>query len=203
MKILLQYCYYGMLIILLIGGVVFSSLTIPNYAEIEQVEIEVNDVNLQKSAGSVFYKNKTFNGYLVKYEKTKLISKAEYIEGMRSGEAVQYYNNGTLKERRFYIDNKKQGNHQGWWDSGQLKFNYHFKDGLHEGSAQEWFHDGSPFRFFNYKNGKEEGAQKMWEGNGSIRANYVVVEGRRFGLIGLKNCKSVKDRYDKYEAISY
>ena len=36
--------------------------------------------------------------------------------------------------------------------------------------------------------GYEEGSQKAWWQNGVIRANYVVKNGRRYGLIGLKLC---------------
>ena len=41
---------------------------------------------------------------------------------------------------------------------------------------------------FHYKNGKEVGSQRLWKADGSIKANYEVVGGERFGLIGLKKC---------------
>jgi antitoxin component YwqK of YwqJK toxin-antitoxin module len=44
---------------------------------------------------------------------------------------------------------------------------------------------------FNYKNGKETGSQRLWKPDGSIKANYEVVNGERFGLIGLKKCYTV------------
>ena len=45
--------------------------------------------------------------------------------------------------------------------------------------------------FFNYKKGKESGSQRLWKTDGSIKANYDVVNGERFGLIGLKKCYQV------------
>ena len=45
----------------------------------------------------------------------------------------------------------------------------------------------------NYYNGKEQGSQKVWYNNGKIKSNYVVKDGRRYGLLGTKNCTNVKD----------
>ena len=46
------------------------------------------------------------------------------------------------------------------------------------------------FRDFNYINSKETGSQKLWYETGKIKANYEVINGERFGLIGLKKMLS-------------
>jgi antitoxin component YwqK of YwqJK toxin-antitoxin module len=45
----------------------------------------------------------------------------------------------------------------------------------------------------HFKDGQEEGSQKLWYDNGKIRANYVIIKGKRYGLLGTKNCKNVSD----------
>jgi hypothetical protein len=35
------------------------------------------------------------------------------------------------------------------------------------------------------------GQQRMWWPDGTLRANYVVRDGRRYGLLGAKGCVSV------------
>ena len=40
----------------------------------------------------------------------------------------------------------------------------------------------------SYKNGYELGEQKIWDKNGEIVTNYIIKNGRRFGLLGKKNC---------------
>jgi antitoxin component YwqK of YwqJK toxin-antitoxin module len=40
-------------------------------------------------------------------------------------------------------------------------------------------------------NGKEEGTQKAFKSDGRIKANYTVINGERFGLIGMKRCFTV------------
>jgi len=56
------------------------------------------------------------------------------------------------------------------------------------GESAEWFSNGQIVRQFSYVDGKEEGPQKMWYEDGSIRANYVVKNGKRYGSIGAKGC---------------
>ena len=45
----------------------------------------------------------------------------------------------------------------------------------------------------NYVKGHEEGSQKMYYDNGKIRSNYTIIAGRRYGLLGTKNCVNVAD----------
>ena len=44
------------------------------------------------------------------------------------------------------------------------------------------------YREFTYAAGKEAGPPRMWYPDGSLRASYVVKDGRRYGLMGSKGC---------------
>ena len=88
---------------------------------------------------------------------------------------------------------KKIGKHIGYWENGQPQFEFYFEDGEHHGVAKEWYQNGQTYRTFHYEHGYEQGSQKMWWENGIIRANYVVKNGRRYGLIGLKLCMNPND----------
>jgi hypothetical protein len=35
--------------------------------------------------------------------------------------------------------------------------------------------------------------QTWWYDNGKVKSNYRIIEGRRFGLLGTKNCINVSD----------
>ena len=48
-------------------------------------------------------------------------------------------------------------------------------------------------RVSNYKNGYEHGQQKIWYPDGRIKSNYIIKNGRRYGLLGIKNCINVSD----------
>lgn len=171
---------------------------------IPDILIEATDITLKKKAAVLYKADSLFSGYILAYHSNKtLASKAGYLNGELQGEAIKYYENGQLQERRFYHDNRKTGHHEGFWSNGVRKFEYFFEKGIHEGTLKEWYKTGEPFRFFNYEAGKESGAQRMWESDGTVRANYVVKDGHRYGLIGLKNCKSVTNEEGLYTAIAY
>lgn len=164
----------------------------------------ISDPNLTKKAALVYLNDSLYSGFLVShYEDGKLQSMAGYVKGKLEGESFQYYNNGQLRESRFYRKNRKTGHHIGFWPDGEQKFAYDFESGIHVGELKEWYASGQPYRFFNYIEGQENGSQKMWGLDGTIRANYVVKNDHRYGLIGLKNCKSVTDEEGLFTAIAY
>ncbi|MEM1408690.1 MAG: toxin-antitoxin system YwqK family antitoxin [Bacteroidota bacterium] len=172
--------------------------------QIPDYTLKVSEHKVSRNGSLILVNGKKYSGYLVDYYPNgQLKMKAGYLNGLREGKARKYYDNGALMETRYYADNKKNGRHQGWWVNGNQKFDYYFVKGEHEGMQKEWFNQGSLFKQLTYHLGKEEGAQKMWEVSGKIRANYVVKDGRRYGLIGLKNCKSVNNEKGIYTALIY
>ncbi|MFC2109824.1 toxin-antitoxin system YwqK family antitoxin [Bacteroidota bacterium] len=163
-------------------------------------------INLQEDANSIEiksrllnYNHQLFTGELIDFYDTPTNSKPKlscfYKEGEKHGIELKWHENGTINTKRIYKNNIKIGIHKAWWENGNPKFEYHFNDsGAYTGVLKEWFQTGQPYRFFNYENGREEGSQKMWKPNGAIQANYVIVNGERFGLIGLKTCDPVSTK---------
>tara|TARA_B100000809_G_scaffold249300_2_gene280462 strand:+ start:31932 stop:32477 length:546 start_codon:yes stop_codon:yes gene_type:complete len=161
--------------------------------EKETLIVESISENISFKKNVLFYKGNAYSGVLVvRYKNQELREKRNYKKGLLHGDQIVWYADGEKGSVRFYTSGVKTGIHQGWWQNGKKKFEFHFnKKGEHDGISNEWFEDGTAFKFFHYKNGKEEGSQKMFKPNGNIRANYVVVQGDRFGLIGLKKCDPV------------
>ncbi len=154
---------------------------------------------LEVKNGVLFYKNLPFNGTLKFFDEiNQTHNESNYLEGKKHGEERKYYLNDSLSEVRFYKKGLKVGVHKSWWKNGNKKFEYSYNDlGTYDGPFNEWYKNGQAAKAFNYKNGKESGVQKMWLLNGKIRANYTVLNGERFGLIGLKKCYTVKTNEDK------
>ena len=73
------------------------------------------------------------------------------------------------------------------------KFEFVANDDTYEGEMKQWNVDEQLIHLANFKNGQEEGSQKLWYDNGKIRANYVIIKGKRYGLLGTKNCRNVSD----------
>lgn len=104
-----------------------------------------------------------------------------------------YYPNHQLMECREYRNGMKNGKQIAYWNNGNKRFEYTAKNDEYEGEMKEWDYNGKLFHLAHYKNGQEEGIQKLWYENGQIRANYMMLRGRRYGLLGTKNCKNVSD----------
>ena len=167
--------------------------------EVEQVSLTASNIDLEIVNGILLYKNMPFSGEIKSFDEinqTKNIT--TYFKGAKHGIEQKWYSNDSLAEVRYYTNGLKVGVHKSWWENGCPKFEYPYSNtGSYDGTLKEWYVNGQQVLEFNYKNGKESGIQRMWLANGNIRANYTVVEGERFGLIGLKKCYTVKTNNDE------
>jgi antitoxin component YwqK of YwqJK toxin-antitoxin module len=85
-----------------------------------------------------------------------------------------------------------------FWENGKKRFEYTAVNDAYEGELKEWAENGQLFHLAHYKNGQEDGVQKMWHANGKIRSNFVIINGRRYGLLGTKNCKNRDEKLLAY-----
>lgn len=142
----------------------------------------------------VFLGDKKYNGFLLELSSSNDTLLVEgYMDGLLSGVCKKWYPNKQLKEERTYIGGKKNGKQIAYWENGNKRFEFIAKNDAYEGELKEYSSDGHLFHLGTYVNGQEEGPQKMWYNNGKIRANYVIIKGVRYGLLGTKNCRNVSD----------
>ena len=116
-----------------------------------------------------------------------------FISGKEHGTWKKFFPNGKLKAIREYGNGKKIGEYIAWWDNGNRMVDYLFANDEYNGTCKEWNRDGIMIKEMNYKKGYEDGMQRSWFDNGKIRANYKMIEGRRYGLLGTKNCVNASD----------
>jgi antitoxin component YwqK of YwqJK toxin-antitoxin module len=160
--------------------------------DVPNVYVNAGDASLHQHEGVLYSNQQPYSGYTFETFKNGDTAKVTpYLNGKEEGWRKGYYPNKQLAEERFYKQGKKEGAHKAWWPNGSLKFEYHFINDEHDGELKEWFSNGKLSRLFHYVKGHEDGSQKMWWENGDIRANYVIKEGKRFGLIGQKLCRNV------------
>jgi antitoxin component YwqK of YwqJK toxin-antitoxin module len=116
-----------------------------------------------------------------------------YLDGKEHGEWRKYYSSNKIKERRFFTNGQKTGEYIAWWENGNKQLQYLFVADEYEGTCKEWSETGFLNKIMKYKKGHEEGQQQCWYDNGKIKANYIIKDGRRYGLLGTKNCINVSD----------
>ena len=143
--------------------------------------------------GVLFLNNKPFKGILLSYhENGTKKSEIRYKKGKKYGIEKKWYKDGKIRMERQYFNGIKINIHKGWWDNEKLKYRYVFdNNGRYNGKVEEWYVNGQKLREFNYTEGLENGKQKLWDLDGDIKANYEVINGERYGLIGLKKCFTI------------
>lgn len=165
-----------------------------NTKKIPDTYIEVSAPSLEKIQDVIYFNGKKFDGFVYQmYNPKDTAFIKSYLNGIEEGVHKSWYANTQLSEERFYHLGKKEGTHRAWWEDGKIQTIYQISNDEYSGIFKEWNREGHLIKFFHYKNGQEEGSQKLYYDNGSIRSNYIIISGRRYGLLGTKNCKNVKN----------
>lgn len=153
------------------------------------------DIALQNDAGIRKVNSKPFTGIVYSFipGTTDTLAVACFINGREDGEWRRYYANQQLAERRYFSKGKKAGIFEGWWPNGKRRLLYYFNNGEYDGNCKDWNDKGKLMSSMNYRNGYENGLQQQFYENGKVKANYVMTDGRRYGLLGTKNCVNVSD----------
>lgn len=153
------------------------------------------EAGLHMQNGLVYYGEQPFSGrlYTLHDRSADTAELCSYINGKEHGEWKRFYASGKLREKRWFENGKKTGELISYWENGKKQMQYFFLKGEYEGTCSEWNQDGKLIKQMNYKKGYEEGLQQCWYDNGKIKANYIIRNGRRYGLLGTKNCINVSD----------
>ena len=180
------------LVLIFIFGACYSpQLTVPDVSADAD-----KDADFRFENGLLLHRNQPFSGYAERfYASGQRRSKEAYIAGKAENIHKKWDENGQLLEQRSYLNNHKHGIHRGWWPNGNRKFEYYFIDDIPIETHSEWYDNGRLFTRFSYNRfGQPEGSQQMWYNTGQIKANYVVKNGRRYGLLGAKGCMGENER---------
>lgn len=146
-------------------------------------------------------KNNEYEGEFLKYNtEGKLIIKANYIDGKREGEYLEYTPGGSLLVIKAHykngeLDGKYFEYHLG---TGELIFEIDYKEGKYNGRYKTYnFRNGALEEDIEYKNGIREG--KYFRYVGYLTNNYLIEEGT------YKNGKrdGIWKNYDYQGNISY
>lgn len=156
---------------------------------------EYNPLDFKFSKDTLYFKGEKYSGLLFKLFNNSIDTSelATYSNGLLDGASRKWYSKNQLLEKRYYELGKKNGLQVSYWPNGKKRFEFTAVDNKYEGKLEEWDQKGLLTHLANFKDGQENGVQKMWYENGNIRSNYIIKNGRRYGLLGTKNCVNVTD----------
>ncbi len=158
-------------------------------------KVKATDPLLISTNGIMYFADKPFSGtvYSLFNDTGDTVFTASFAEGKEDGTWKKWFAPGKVSEVREFANGKKVGVYKAFWENGNKKLLYQFADDEYNGACFEWNSNGMLTREMTYVKGHEEGVQRMFYDNGKVRSNYVMVNGRRFGLLGTKNCVNVSD----------
>ncbi|MES2800498.1 MAG: hypothetical protein V4638_10820 [Bacteroidota bacterium] len=111
------------------------------YRDMKKDSIWLNFTPAGRLSSSETYKNDVLEGKMIVYyipetmeNTSKLISAVyNYKAGLRSGEAIEYFESGTIKSKGMYEDNKKVGVWDTFHSNGKKMMMERYKKGVHHG----------------------------------------------------------------------
>ena len=193
--------------------IVFIQLSCSSHQEMVRIEPKIAKTvppNLVNSTDTLFSQRQDtvylgdifFTGYrYTLYANNDTAQLQSYFNGVEEGTQKKWYSDKQPREERFYINGKKEGIHQSWWPDGKPKMYFEAKGDEYCGLFREWYSSGLMSKEFHYANGHEEGSERLWWDNGKVRANYVIRDGKKYGLLGLTICVNPFDSITKQNKI--
>ena len=157
------------------------------------ITFNATDPDLNFKNGYWYYKSDLFSGTILEhFENNAVHKKTQYLQGRENGWQIIFYPGGSLSEKRFYTNGEKDIVHTGWWPNGNMRFEYHFAKGIYDGDYKEWYETGEQLKYIHYTKGVDDWG-KGWRQNGKLYMNFVVRNGRRYGLNNSNLCYTVKN----------
>lgn len=178
---------------LIILAMIFSGCQ--QHQEAAYAYVNADSVVPQMVNGIMYMEGKPFTGIIYSlYSGTKDTAwLSGYRKGKEHGAWKKKFPGGHLRETRMFDNGEKTGEYAAWWDNGHPMLQYFFREDEYEGCCREWNRDGTLVKEMNYNKGYEQGWQRAWYDNGKIKTNYRIINGKRYGLLGTKNCVNVSD----------
>jgi len=147
-----------------------------------------------------YFNTKPLDGTTIEYYPSGGIKRqSKFRDGLLNGNVTTWYPEGNKQSVRFYNNGEKEGTHTGWWPNGNVRFEYQFSRGMYHGTFREWYENGKPLHLFNYREGNEVSAVG-WRDNGKTYINFVVRNGKKYGLTNTRLCYSLKDENGIYQS---
>lgn len=94
----------------------------------------------------------------------KLESVVVYEKNIRQGDAIFYWENGNIKEKRNYVNDKVFGTVTSLYDNGNMKEQYSIEDGRRDGPATFYDSTGNVIEDVMFENGVRKGQEFLLVG---------------------------------------
>jgi len=194
MKVTKTLSVFVSLLIVVACSMVRKEEPVVNGSRIKRLYYKADSVKVMNKQGITYINDSIANGYIILLNTTNdTLALDGFLNGKKQGRCYTKYTYKHYRSVENYIKGKAEGWQRKWWENGILKYEAHFQQDVFDGRLREWNPKGVLMRENRYVNGQEEGKQRMWYDNGKLRANYMVKDGRTYGLTGTMNCSNAAE----------
>jgi len=114
-------------------------------------------------------KDGTKNGSYESYYSGKLVSKANYKEGIESGKRVIFYENGNPEIEENYRNGALEGDYRVYYKTGELKLVSNYQNNTIQGQVKKYYQSGQLMEDVAFVDNEENGPfVEFWE-NGNLK----------------------------------
>ncbi len=106
------------------------------------------------------------------------LSRIQYEDGKRNGEAVYFHGNGQLEAEGDYRNGGQNGPWLSYHKNGQLGAEGDYRNGERNGPWLSYHNSGGVYRKLTYQNGKANGPYVEYNENGQVFAKGTYQNGR-------------------------
>lgn len=139
------------------------------------VEIKDDDGNLLERYQ--VDKEGTRVGVYESYNGGKLVSKANYKEGIQSGKRVIFFENGNPEIEENYKNGALEGDYKVYYDTGELMLESKYVDNTIQGQVKKYYKSGQLMEDVAFVNNEENGPfVEYWE-NGNLKWEGTYLNG--------------------------
>lgn len=111
----------------------------------------------------------------------KALVQSQFKEGLREGEQLTYYTNGTLFSRERFVKGKPHGLQEYFFADEVKRAAIPFIEGKIHGTVELFFPDGSLCRSIGFLEGKRHGSEKVFNRRGILIAEALFSQGKAAG----------------------
>lgn len=124
-----------------------------------------------KLHSSYVYKNDLRNGEHKRYnyKGSLVLEQGFYLDDLKTGEWVKYFENGKIDTKQSYVNDKENGQYLSYYESGQLKAQGHFLNCIQTNSWKYFFESGALKGSIDYP-----GRKILYNENGSIKSDAEI-----------------------------
>lgn len=131
------------------------------------VEVKDDDGNLLERYQ--VNKDGTRTGIYESYNEGKIVSKANYKEGIQSGKRVIFFENGNLEIEENYKEGALEGPYSVYYDSGELMLESQYINNAIQGQVKKYYKSGQLMENVAFIDSEENGPfVEYWE-NGNLK----------------------------------